>query len=180
MLMEGTHMAIETFIVSFIGKAVPADIKRFAAVTHDNGGKWLISKINFIEEQVAALIKIESPQENLQKIKDVFTAQKELTVLFEFDHGESLQTKHKENYHLRFDASDRFGIVNEITHLLDNQRIRVVDMNCQRIFISGEDGINTNLFSANLTLKLPDNMSITDVAHELESLSEDTRVIIES
>lgn len=176
--MEGTHMAIKTFIVSFIGKAVPADIKRFAAVTHDNGGKWLISKINFIDEQVAALIKIESPQENFQKIKDVFTAQKELTVLF--DYGESLLTKHQENYHLRFDASDRFGIVNEITHLLDNQRIRVVDMNCQRIFISGEDGINTNLFSANLTLKLPDNMSIIDVVHELESLSEDTRVIIEN
>ncbi len=171
-------MAMETFIVSFIGKAIPADIKRFAAITHDNDGKWLVSKINFIEEQVAALIKIQSPKQNIQKIKDVFTSQEGLIV--QFDHGGPLLTKHQDSYHLRFDASDRFGIVNEITHLLDNQRIRVVDMNCQRIFISGENGINTNLFSANLTLKLPDNMSITDVVHELESLSEDTRVIIES
>ncbi|MCE0492612.1 glycine cleavage system protein R [Vibrio salinus] len=171
-------MTVETFIVSFIGKAIPKDIKRFAAVTHDNGGQWLVSKVNFIDEQVAALIKVQSPKENVQKIKNVFTSKKEITV--EFVDGKTLSITHQDVYHLRFDASDRFGIVNEITHLLDNQRIRVIDMNCQRIFISGENGINTNLFSANLTIKLPENMSITDVVNELESLSEDTKVIIET
>jgi len=171
-------MKNKTFIVSFIGTANPADIQHFAAVTHDNGGKWLVSKVNFIDDQVAALIKIQSPEETSQKIKAVFSSQSSLTVLF--SQGEEHTTQHQGMYNLRIDATDRFGIVNEITHLLDNQRIRVVDMNCQRVFISSENGINTSLFSANLAIKLPNGMSIKDVVNELESLSEDTRVIIEN
>ncbi|RQW63461.1 glycine cleavage system protein R [Vibrio viridaestus] len=171
-------MTLETFIVGFTGIATPKDIKRFAAITHDNGGKWLISKINYIDENVAGLIKVQAPSESSQLIKDGFRSHEGITV--EFTSGEENDNKHQDVYHLRFDATDRFGIVNEITHLLDNQRIRVIDMNCQRIFISGVDGINTNLFSANLTIKLPNNMPIKDVVNELESLSEDTRVIIES
>lgn len=50
------------FIVNFVGQASPATIKQLAAVTHENDGKWLISKVNFIEDQVAGVIKVELPE----------------------------------------------------------------------------------------------------------------------
>lgn len=61
-----------TFIVNFVGKATPATIKQLAAITHENGGKWLISKVNFIEDQVAAVIKVELPEEKAEYVKEAF------------------------------------------------------------------------------------------------------------
>ncbi|MEF1229224.1 ACT domain-containing protein, partial [Vibrio fortis] len=104
-----------TFIVNFIGKASPATIKQLAAVTHENGGKWLISKVNFIEDQVAGVIKIELPAINESTVKEAFSANIDLTVQFVYaDHSPQVQDT---IHHLRLDSNDRAGIVNEVTHV---------------------------------------------------------------
>ncbi|GAM63422.1 glycine cleavage system regulatory protein [Vibrio ishigakensis] len=58
-----------SFIVNFIGTASPSTIKRLSAITHENGGKWLISKVNFIDNQVAGVIKVEMPEVNADVVK---------------------------------------------------------------------------------------------------------------
>ncbi len=169
---------VETFIVSFIGEASPNDIHQLAAITHENQGKWLVSKVNFIDNQVAAVIKIEVPAENKPMVIDAFRDQQNLITSFS---ETSAQTESNQEQHcqLRLDANDRAGIVNDITHLLDSQRIRVVDLNCQRIFIAGHDGVSSALFTSNISLKIPPNLSIYDVVNELEALSEDIKVRVE-
>jgi glycine cleavage system regulatory protein len=167
-----------TFIVSFIGEATPKMLKSLATITHENGGKWLISKVNFIDQHVAAIIKVEVPAENADYLKTAFTEQASLTV-----HINECDNNHlaaETIFKLRFDSSDRAGIVNDITNLLDSQNIRVLDMNCQRIFISGIEGVANNLFSCNLSLKVPIEIAIEDVIKELESLGDDTRVMLET
>lgn len=167
-----------TFIVNFIGKASPATIKQLAAVTHENGGKWLISKVNFIEEQVAGVIKIELPAINESTVKEAFSANIDLTVQFvDADHSPQVQDT---IHHLRLDSNDRAGIVNEVTHVLDGQGITILDMDCHRVFIAGGGGVSSSLFTAKIAVKLPLELPIQDVANELETLSEDTRVMIES
>jgi len=167
-----------TFIVNFVGKATPATIKQLAAITHENGGKWLISKVNFIEDQVAAVIKVSLPSDNTQLVKEAFTSHPELLVQI----VDSDQHAHDSDtiYQLRLDSNDRAGIVNEITHVLDGQGINILDMDCQRVFIAGGGGVSSSLFTASMSIKLPQQIDIDDVANELESLSEDTRVLVES
>ena len=165
-----------TFIVNFVGKASPATIKHLSAITHENDGKWLISKVNFIEDQVAAVIKIELPKENEQAVKDAFIANKDLVV--QFVESDTAGHDKEEVYNLRLDANDRAGVVNEITQVLDGQGIRILDMDCQRVFIASGGGVSNSLFTANLAIRLPVEVDIEDVAKELESLSEDTRVIL--
>ncbi|MEF1289730.1 glycine cleavage system protein R [Vibrio sp. M260118] len=167
-----------TFIVNFVGKATPATIKQLAAITHENGGKWLISKVNFIEDQVAAVIKVNLPAENEQVVKDAFTSHPDLLVQV----VDSDQHAHDSDavYQLRLDSNDRAGIVNEITHVLDGQGINILDMDCQRVFIAGGGGVSSSLFTASMSVRLPQQINIDDVANELESLSEDTRVLVES
>ncbi|CAE6895345.1 ACT domain-containing protein [Vibrio alginolyticus] len=165
------------FIVNFVGQASPATIKELAAITHENGGKWLISKVNFIEDQVAGVIKIELPKENADIVKGAFADCQTLVV--KFVDSESHSHNAETIYQLRLDANDRAGIVNEITHVLDDQGISILDMDCQRVFIAGGGGVSSSLFSAKIAIKLPSEMEIEDVANELEALSEDTRVIIE-
>ncbi|MDN3613713.1 MAG: glycine cleavage system protein R [Vibrio gallaecicus] len=167
-----------TFIANFIGKASPATIKQLAAITHENDGKWLISKVNFIEDQVAGVIKIQLPTANESTVKDAFSSHNDLTVQFiDSDHSVHNQDT---IFQLRLDSNDRAGIVNEITHVLDNQGINILDMDCQRVFIAGGGGVSSSLFTAKIALKLPVEVQISDVANELETLSEDTRVILES
>ncbi|GAA5647535.1 MULTISPECIES: glycine cleavage system protein R [Vibrio] len=167
-----------TFIVNFVGKATPATIKELAAITHENGGKWLISKVNFIEDQVAAVIKVELPTSNEQVVKQAFQSHPDLLVQI-VDSGSQA---HREDtiYHLRLDSNDRAGIVNDITHILDNQGAHILDMDCQRVFIAGGGGVSSSLFTANVAIRLPAEVQIEDVANELESLSEDIKVMVES
>ncbi|MDV7102865.1 ACT domain-containing protein [Vibrio sp. TH_r3] len=167
-----------TFIANFVGKATPATIKEFAAVTHENDGKWLISKVNFIEDQVAAVIKIELPQQNEQIVKDAISSNSDLLV--KFVDSDSTSNGKEEVFELRLDANDRAGIVNEITSMLDGQAIHILDMDCHRVFIAGGGGVSSSLFTANLAIRLPEELNIDDVTKELESLSEDTRVILKT
>ncbi|MGL6260263.1 glycine cleavage system protein R [Vibrio sp. WXL103] len=166
------------FIVNFAGKAQPSTIKQLAAVTHENGGKWLTSKVNFIDEHVAAVIKVEVPRANESVVKDAFQAHPGLMVQIEdsVDHSSKTDTIHQ----VRLDANDRAGIVNEITHILDAKGISILDMDCNRVFVASGGGISSSLFSANMALKLAPELSIEDVTKDLEMLSEDTRVILES
>ncbi|OLQ90183.1 transcriptional regulator [Vibrio panuliri] len=166
-----------TFIANFVGKASPSTIKKLAAVTHENGGKWLISKVNFIEDQVAAVIKVEMPSENAEFVKQAFKDQPNLLV--EVIDSEAHKHSAETIFQIRLDANDRAGIVNEITHLLDDQGIDILDMDCQRVFIAGGGGVSSSLFTAQIALRLPREIQIDDIAKELESLSEDTRVIVQ-
>jgi len=167
-----------TFIVSFVGKATPATIKTLTAITNENGGKWLISKVNFIEDQVAAVIKIEIPKDKADVVKEAFSSSPDLLVnIVDVDKHVQLEDK---IYQLRIDANDRYGVVNDITHILDEQGVHILDMDCQRVFIASGGGVSSSLFTANLAIRLPVERQIKDVAADLEALSEDTRVIIES
>ncbi|OBT12092.1 transcriptional regulator [Vibrio sp. UCD-FRSSP16_10] len=167
-----------TFIANFIGTASPATIKSLSATTHENDGKWLSSKVNFIDQQVAGVIKIEAPQANVDAIKKAFTGTDNLVCQFT-DCDASLHDKGK-MFSVRFNSSDKAGIVNEITQVLDAQGISILDMDCHRVFVAGAgNGVSASLFTAELALKLPASVTIDDVTRELESLSDDTRVVIE-
>ncbi|EDP57534.1 ACT domain-containing protein [Vibrio sp. AND4] len=165
------------FIVNFVGQASPATIKQLAAVTHENQSKWLLSKVNFIEDQVAGVIKMELPEESVYAVKEAFSACQ--TLIVEFVDSDPHSHREETVFQLRLDANDRAGIVNEITHFLDGQGISILDMDCQRVFIADGIGVSSSLFSAKMAIKLPRELQINDVANELESLSEDTRVIVE-
>lgn len=167
-----------TFIANFVGKATPATIKQLAAVTHENGGKWLISKVNFIEDQVAAVIKIDVPEENALVVQEAFKQHPDLVV--QIVDSDSVGHNVDTIYQLRLDSNDRAGIVNEITHVLDGQGVNILDMDCQRVFIAGGGGVSSSLFTANMAIRLPQEISIDDIVNELESLSEDTRVMVEA
>ncbi|USD66370.1 ACT domain-containing protein [Vibrio sp. SCSIO 43136] len=167
-----------TFIVNFVGQASPSTIKQLAAVTHENGGKWLISKVNFIEQQVAAVIKIELPSENEDTVKEAFSSIPDLTV--QFAAADDSTHDRESIVNIRVDANDRAGIVNEITHVLDGQGVNILDMDCQRVFIAGGGGVSSSLFSSTIAMRLPAHLELDDVADEIESLSEDTKVVIES
>ena len=53
-------------------------------------------------------------------------------------------------------------------------------MDCQRVFVAGGGGVSSSLFTANMTVKVPEDVIIDDVVKDLETLSSGIRVIVES
>ncbi|MCZ8487222.1 hypothetical protein O9992_01790 [Vibrio lentus] len=66
-----------TFIVNFVGKhhqQQSSNLLRLLTKTT----KWLISKVNFIEDQVAGVLKVQLPAINESIVKEAFSANADL------------------------------------------------------------------------------------------------------
>lgn len=157
-----------TFLVSLAGVSRPGLLQDLAHYTHEHGGKWQSSKVSHLEGHIAAIIKIEIPEEQVEAVKAQFTAQETLSVQFD-DVNVPTQTP-SSSLNLVVDAKDRPGLVKEITNVLDDQDVTVVDMECYRLNVTG---LGSSVFSANMKLDLPEGCAQEDVMADLEDLSDD-------
>lgn len=157
-----------TFIVSLAGVSKPGLLQELAHYTHEHGGKWLSSKVSHLEGHIAAIIKVEVPKVEVEAVQKQFNAQPGLSVQFDEVNPHAEQTDHSLN--LVVDAKDRPGLVKEITNVLDEQDVTVVDMECYRLNVTG---LGASVFTANMKLNLPDGCDKEDVMADIEDLSED-------
>lgn len=161
------------FVVSFVGCDRLGLLKQLAQKTHELGGKWLISKVSYLEGQVAAVIKVQAPVTALAQAKSLFSDEASLKVIF------SEPAKSDPDgvvIGLRVDAKDRPGLVNEISQLLDRESVKITDMECHRMGIAELGG---SVFTANLKLALPDDANGDDIAAEIEALGADMVVTLD-
>lgn len=160
------------FIAAFVGISSPDLIKRLASVTHEEGGKWLVSKINYLDNNISAVIKIEVPTAHKKAVQDYFASQDDLLVTFTDALETIIENQHTQ---LKVDAEDRAGIVNDISNILQKESVELIDMDSHRI---GVPANGTSVFTATLSLKLPISTNINDLAAEIEALSNDMVVTI--
>ncbi len=71
------------------------------------------------------------------------------------------------------DCIDRPGLTGDLSNILANLDIGVENMECKRFAM---DGIHDTVFSAQLTLAVPEAAESEIIAGEIEALSEDVRV----
>ena len=160
------------FIAAFVGISSPDLIKRLASVTHEEGGKWLVSKINYLDTHISAVIKIEVPTAHKRAVQDYFASQDNLLVTFTDALETIIESQHTQ---LKVDAEDRAGIVNDISNILQKESVELIDMDSHRI---GVPANGSSVFTATLSLKLPLSTNINDLAAEIEALSNDMVVTI--
>ena len=141
-------------------------------MTHEEGGKWLVSKINYLDTHISAVIKIEVPTAHKRAVQDYFASQDNLLVTFTDALETIIESQHTQ---LKVDAEDRAGIVNDISNILQKESVELIDMDSHRI---GVPANGSSVFTATLSLKLPLSTNINDLAAEIEALSNDMVVTI--
>lgn len=163
------------FIANVSGQASPKTLQHLAQITHKHGGTWIVSKINYLDEQIAGLVKIKCPTESVKAIQKAFKNSENLTTHF----APTQTAKHAEDdiYELRFDSQEQSGIIQELTHILERERANILSIDTQRLFLAGENGINANLFTSQFSITIPEQTNIKDVIAELEAITQGTRVI---
>jgi len=142
-------------------------IKHLSEKTHALEGKWLASKINHIEQQMAGLIKVEIPSNKVETLLSHFQA---LPINLDWVELKRLPKEKSNHFILSIDAKDRTGLVNDISQKLSENSIKVENMECNRI---GLPDIGGTVFTSQFHIAVSDAFEKQVLINSLQSISDD-------
>lgn len=156
-----------SFIVSFAGPDSANLLQNLAKFTHDHDGRWLSSKVNYLEGHIAANIKVSLPQDNARIVKAHFMAQPDIVI--KIDDIDSSYYQPQCTRKLNIKANDRPGLVCDITHLIHELGAEIVHIEAHRLQVQP---IGENVFMADVVVNLPEELSLERVISDLKNIDE--------
>ncbi|MBW8192389.1 hypothetical protein K0504_15225 [Neiella marina] len=162
------------FIVSFAGLNRPNLLQQLAHFTHEHEGKWLSSKVNYLDGHIAANIKVDVPKAQVDAVKSEFANQEGLVV--QITDVDTSSTAPAESLKISFHSNDRYGLVHDITNTIDKQSAELVHMDSSRIQV---ESLGTNVFVAKLVVNVPQGQSSENLMNELRAIDEHVVVDLE-
>ena len=161
-----------TFITTITGPDSLGLIKTLAETTRGLGGEWITSKVMKLDGHFSAMMKVTIEEDNEARLKEALAKQfPELT--FQYAEVRAATEGPTTVVKLEIDCKDRPGLTKDINRILSSLDLQVENMEFNRMHVST---IGEAVFSARLTLVVPEGTSSEALAEEIESLSEDVRV----
>ena len=162
----------EIYISTVSGPSTPGIIKALAQTTRDHGGEWLASKVMKLDGQFSALMKVSIDAESVKPLQTALV--KEFSQLH-FHKSAAASPTHEEvtSIDLEVDCNDREGLTRDISNIIFNLDLIVQNLEFNRFPVSA---LGESVFSAKLTVGVPEGTSARAVAEEIEAISEDMRV----
>lgn len=164
----------QMFVMSVMGPDEPGTIKSIAEVTRRKGGEWIRSKVMRLDGQLTAMMKVVIDEENEALLKAEL-ANHFADLTFNFSSVLNIKEGPTRNINLVVDCKDRPGLTKELSRVLASLDLVVENMECNRVHVSS---IGQAVFTAKVTLTVPEEMSGEAVADEIEALAEDVRVTV--
>lgn len=163
------------FITTIVGKDKPYLIKSIAEITRTTGGEWTKSKVAKLDDQFAAMMKVVIDDSKEQELKD--RLEKTFPELTFFHSPTKVYIGDEyETVTLVVDCEDRPGLTHDITKVLSDLNLEAEDMEFHRLPVTPVGG---TVYTAKLTVKIPDSMEKSRLAESIESISDCTRVHFE-
>lgn len=155
------------FMVSFAGPDSSNLLANLAKFTHDHDGKWLSSKISYLEGHIAANIKVVLPEKHARIVKAHFISQHDLSIKID---DISLENKAANTaIKLCLKANDRPGLVFDISHLIQEFGADILNMETHRLQVQAVGGM---VFFSNVDLCIPEALDINLLISELKTLDD--------
>ncbi|MFT5700806.1 MAG: glycine cleavage system regulatory protein [Desulforhopalus sp.] len=160
------------YISTVSGPSTPGIIKSLAQTTRDHGGEWIATKVMKLDNQFSALMKVSIDVENVQPLTSSIRG--EFPDL-QFTESATLSPTHEQvkSIDLEIDCKDREGLTRDISNIIFNLDLVVENLEFNRFPVSS---FGESIFSAKLTVGVPEGTSAVAVAEEIEAISEDMRV----
>lgn len=164
------------FIATVSGSFSPDILSSLAELTRSHQAQWQTSKIIKLDSQFTALLKITSKLEHQDRLKqalvDTFPQ-----LIFSYCNSESeaAVSKNSTNIKLVIDCDDRAGLTKDINQILSNLQVNVEHQESYRVAVPS---IGDTVYSAQLTLNLPENVSTSDLCQQLEEIGNNIRIAI--
>jgi len=162
----------ETYISTVSGPSTPGIVKALAETTREYGGEWLASKVMKLDGQFSALMKVTV---EVDKVEPLQQALKEEFRDLQFINSSAASVTNDEikSIDLEVDCRDREGLTRDISNIIFNLDLVVQNLEFNRFPVSS---LGESVFSAKLTVGVPEGTSASAVAEEIEAISDDMRV----
>lgn len=160
------------FTMIITGQDRPQIVNQLAALTHDFGGKWLVSKISRLESHVVGIIKIEVPTEHVVQLKRQLIDFPDLHIEFP---EPVTPTSSSQNQHLliNIESEDRLGLVNDISLALHNLGASINYIENKRMPVAGLGAV---MFLAQFSIDIIDDLSPQQLVESIQQIDDNMRV----
>lgn len=163
-----------SFVMSVAGQASPGIIKAMAEATRNLDGEWSTSKVMMLEGQFTAMMKVVVSLEKEASLKaELRNRFPSLQLTFAPVAPEDQAPTR--SLGLVIDCADRPGLTKDIDAMLNNLGFGVEQMDCNRVFVSS---IGEAVFTAKVSLAVPEAADTDTIVDEIEAFSEDVRVSV--
>jgi glycine cleavage system regulatory protein len=161
-------------VLTVIGPDRPGLVESIAEALTAHEGNWMESRMAHLGGKFAGILRVDVPaarsesfMSNLDQLRE-----KGLYVHAETDVAEQAQEEFL-SVRLELVGGDRPGIVKEISHALAGRGVNVEELNteCDAAAMTGK-----SLFRATAQLRLPPDLALDDLRHELEQVAHDLMV----
>jgi len=158
--------------ITIAGQDHPQLINQLAAKTHELGGKWLISKIHRLDNQVVGIIKVDIPNENAAQLKLELGRHTELNARI-IEVPLPIPLGKLKSLTLKVESSDRPGIVSDITNILDDIGVDIINIENHRV---GVPDLGQTLFFAELVVNVPSEVNVDQLLEAVQQVEDGMRV----
>ncbi len=161
------------FTITIAGHDKPKFMNQLAATTHSLGGKWLVSKLTRLDNQVVGIIRIDIPNIAADQLKQDLLAFDDYNVRI-IDEPSPAQIEFSQAI-LKVESKDRPGLIHDITQCLDDMGIQTLRMENHRLGIpeAGE-----TVFFAELEVEIPTEVQVEQLVDAVESIQPQLKVAV--
>lgn len=160
------------FIATVSGTSSPNILTTLAQITRKHQAHWQTSKIIKLEAQFTALLKINIDSSYQDQLKQAF-ADEFPQLAFTYNTAEIVTEKNTNSIKLVIDCDDRAGLTKDINQILNDLQVNIEHQEAYRVAVAS---IGDTVYSAQLTLNLPQNLSNEDLCKQLESIGQNIRI----
>ncbi|MEJ2042608.1 MAG: ACT domain-containing protein [Reinekea sp.] len=160
-------------ILTIMADDRPGIAQRVAKEIEQYQGNWLESRMATMAGKFAGIVRVDIPQEQMNKAEQALLALREEGVSIHIEQGETKTVLAASEHLIKVVANDRYGIVHEVTDALAALAVNVTDLHTEIEPASMSGG---SLFRAEIEITLTDTQKMDDVVRALEALSPDLMI----
>ncbi|MGO3406265.1 glycine cleavage system protein R [Marinomonas sp.] len=163
-------------VLSFIGEDKPGLVERLSETVREHHGNWLESRMAHLADKFAGILTLSVPAEHETDLVNALQVFDRLGLKVMIETANVLATQ-GENIHLSVVGNDKPGIVKEVSQVLHSLMINVKELetSCEPAPMSSE-----MLFKAEMVLRIPEGLALSDLEGALESIGSDLMIELES
>ena len=150
----------------------PGIAERLAREVEQHQGNWLESRMATMAGKFAGIVRIELPDGQFDAAHRALTGLAAEGLMVQLERGHQVTSEATE-HRLEVVGNDRPGIVREVTNVLANLGVNVIDLQTEIEPASMSGG---SLFRAKIEFSLTASQNMTGVISALEALSPDLMV----
>lgn len=162
-----------SLVLTILGNDNQGLVKGLSIVLNDYNASWEESRMIHLAGKFAGLLQVSLPLDQLEPLKQALTTLEAKGLYVVTEHVQTVAETTNHTLTLEVLGQDRPNIIHDITHQLADLRINIEKLESE---LKTAPMSNEQLFYAQLTLGLPDEVSAENVQDKLEAMSDQLMV----